>query len=365
MFQPLPRQLPPFSQSLNYNEAMMYVLKQFKSIFFSTVLCLLFNLKADALENEDFQRQNVEYSYETELQYVDIPTATLLKKRKAYSENENPKKYNLSVCALFKNEAPYLKEWITYHQIIGVDHFYLYNNESFDQYLKILAPFVNEGTVTLIDWNDITTNEDGDNAFLWALGTQAPAYENAIHFLARDETKWLVFIDVSDFLVPHFVNKVTDLLDKFDDYPGIVLHSECFDAMQSNFIPKQLIIEALTLTPPPYENPHKKITKTIFKPDLCNAFYWPPYRCAFQDGVKPVRLPKSTLRINHYINRGWEPKNIFLTRKKKLQADSKGLSSEEIAELVQNGYEVQDPENSIGRFVPKVLRKLGYDSRGY
>ncbi|KIC71464.1 hypothetical protein DB44_DM00010, partial [Candidatus Protochlamydia amoebophila] len=31
--------------------------------------------------------------------------------------------YDLSVCAIFKNEAPYLKEWIEYHRLIGVKHF--------------------------------------------------------------------------------------------------------------------------------------------------------------------------------------------------------------------------------------------------
>ena len=27
----------------------------------------------------------------------------------------------LSVCAIFRNEAPYLREWIEFHRIIGVD----------------------------------------------------------------------------------------------------------------------------------------------------------------------------------------------------------------------------------------------------
>jgi hypothetical protein len=42
-------------------------------------------------------------------------------------------KHNLTICAMFKNEAPWLKEWITYDQkVLGVDHFYLYNNDSTD-----------------------------------------------------------------------------------------------------------------------------------------------------------------------------------------------------------------------------------------
>ena len=33
-----------------------------------------------------------------------------------------------------ENEAKYLKEWIDYHLIVGVDHFYLYNKEEQNKY---------------------------------------------------------------------------------------------------------------------------------------------------------------------------------------------------------------------------------------
>ena len=36
--------------------------------------------------------------------------------------------YEVSICAMYKNEAKYILEWIEYHLMIGVDHFYLYNN---------------------------------------------------------------------------------------------------------------------------------------------------------------------------------------------------------------------------------------------
>ena len=38
------------------------------------------------------------------------------------------RKYHIGICSIFKNEAPFLKEFIVYHKMIGVDHFYLYNN---------------------------------------------------------------------------------------------------------------------------------------------------------------------------------------------------------------------------------------------
>ena len=30
------------------------------------------------------------------------------------------KKYAMSICGIFKNEARFLKEWIEYHQLVGI-----------------------------------------------------------------------------------------------------------------------------------------------------------------------------------------------------------------------------------------------------
>ena len=45
-------------------------------------------------------------------------------------------KYSVSLCLIFKNEAPFLKEWLDYHLTVGVDHFYLYNNNSDDDFMR-------------------------------------------------------------------------------------------------------------------------------------------------------------------------------------------------------------------------------------
>ena len=36
----------------------------------------------------------------------------------------------LSVCAIYRNEAPYLAEWIEFHRLVGAERFFLYDNGS-------------------------------------------------------------------------------------------------------------------------------------------------------------------------------------------------------------------------------------------
>ena len=55
------------------------------------------------------------------------------------NKQTSQKKYNVAVCTIFKNEAPYLKEWIEFNLIAGIEHFYLYNGEFYKLNFKKLV----------------------------------------------------------------------------------------------------------------------------------------------------------------------------------------------------------------------------------
>src|ERR1700719_1704415 len=61
-------------------------------------------------------------------------------------------RYELTACMKFKNAARFLSEWIEFHQVVGFEHFYLYSNNSTDNYIEALAPYCDEGSVTLYEW---------------------------------------------------------------------------------------------------------------------------------------------------------------------------------------------------------------------
>ncbi len=59
--------------------------------------------------------------------------------------------YELGIASQFRDEAPYLKEWVEYHRMVGVDHFWLYNNSSIDNWEEVLQPYIDEGLVEVFD----------------------------------------------------------------------------------------------------------------------------------------------------------------------------------------------------------------------
>lgn len=129
---------------------------------------------------------------------------------KIFGKHDSRKcRYYLSLCLIFKNEAPFLKEWLDYHLSIGVDHFYLYNNNSTDNYKSILASYVNDGVVTLIDF-----------PFEQA---QMKAYEECFTRF-KNESNWISFLDADEFICPKSHTNIKEWLKGYDKYPGIMIN---------------------------------------------------------------------------------------------------------------------------------------------
>ncbi len=273
---------------------------------------------------------------------------------------QNRHKYTLSVCAVFKDEAIYLKEWIEYHRLVGVDHFYLYNTGSKDRFTTVLKPYIKEGIVSLINWPSVVEQNNEENIFMWSLGVQIPAYENAMKSKAFHETQWLIFLDVDEFLVIPRENDAKAILEKYKNYAGIKISANTFDASAGLSTPaRRLLIETVELVKPTPCHPHKSIAKLIFKPSESKGFTWPPYQCHFKNNHQPITLRKYELCLNRYENR-FKGHLTFGKIKDKLHVDNRLLTDEECAELLDLGYEIEDQERMIYRFVPDVLKKMGY-----
>lgn len=271
------------------------------------------------------------------------------------------KKYKLSICAIVKNEEKFLREWIEYHRLVGVDHFYIYDIGNAEKTMAVLRPYVRQNIVSLIPWPYGSREYDKEKPFMWALSTQVPAYENAAKYRAIRETKWLVNLDVEEFLVPPSVNNLGEILDRYESYPGVVLPSNYFDASRIDCVPKRnLVIQSIELISAPKVDVQRSVKKVIFKPDHCEGFLWPPYECVFTDGVKPVELSKAEMRINHYVNRFSGFLN-FARNKDRLILDHCSLNEDEKVALLDVGYEIEDSEGVIQRFAPALLRKLGFE----
>lgn len=221
------------------------------------------------------------------------------------------KKHKVSICAIFKDEASILKEWIDYHLIVGAEHFYLYNNNSTDNFLTILKPYIRRGMVTLIDWPKQQA--------------QIEAYEDAIDHYAQ-ETKWMGFIDLDEFVVPCIHNSIYDFLKRFNRKASAVLiYWKVFGTAGNLKLNKdKFVIEQLTMSFPKLNNIGKCFLNTDFqyaKGNPKNLFMHHLLWCEWKGHLLPpvniqnriafssfhtLKSDNISIQINHYVTKSYE-----------------------------------------------------------
>lgn len=115
--------------------------------------------------------------------------------------------YDLAVVAIMKNEGPYVKEWLDYHILAGVDHFFIYDHESDDNSKEILQPYIERGIVTYLFCPDEKK--------------QVNVYNEALQnykFFCR----YITFIDGDEFILPKSKPTIFEVADEIlADKPNI------------------------------------------------------------------------------------------------------------------------------------------------
>src|SRR6266481_3328707 len=137
----------------------------------------------------------------------------------------------LAVCAIFKDEARFLDEWIRFHAGIGVTQFYLYDNGSRDHAYEVLRPFISSGLVTLQHWP--------------GKAGQRSAYRDCVARRWR-AARWIAFIDLDEFLFsPHHVD-IRPILESHSDVPALFVHGINFGSSGHRVPPPGPLLEAYT-----------------------------------------------------------------------------------------------------------------------
>jgi hypothetical protein len=267
-------------------------------------------------------------------------------------------KYNLAICAIFRDEASYLKEWIEFHRLLGVEHFYLYNNLSRDHYQKVLAPYIKAKLVSLFDWN-YEHEEHGR----WC-PIQCSAYQTTIKKI-RGKVKWLAILDTDEFLFPVNKDTLIEFLKDYEEFGAVCANWQMYGTSHVSKIPKdKLLIETLHLKAP-LDYAENFQVKSIIQPlkvKQCAS----PHFCFFLEGFYQVNADKERfegsqtpgitldkIRINHYWSRD---KKFFYRIKVKRRETWQESLDRQLGRLKILNSEIDD--EAIQRFVPLLKERM-------
>lgn len=106
----------------------------------------------------------------------------------------------IALCAIMRNEAASLIEWVSYHKAIGFTDITIYDNDSTDGTAGLCQKLAQAGHVGYVRWPS-----KADPVF----SNQVLAYR---HAAARCGAGWLCFLDADEFLVLERAGSVQELL---------------------------------------------------------------------------------------------------------------------------------------------------------
>lgn len=224
--------------------------------------------------------------------------------------------YYLSLCTCVKDEGLYIEEWLKFHLGLGVEHVWLYDNDSSDNTKEIASSFKE---VEVFD-------SPGEVV-------QHPTFMRCL-FEHREESRWIGFLDVDEFLVPQKTNNLKSVLSKYEKYPALCVHWYLFGSNGKETYSPEPVIERFTKRCPEV-NAH---VKTICNPKrtrhLVTAHKFVHDGLAVDENFMPIadgdsRPPKGTcdtIAVHHYVTKSHEENAL---RRSRLRADIRQMRDPE------------------------------------
>jgi hypothetical protein len=204
----------------------------------------------------------------------------------------------LIVVTKVKNEASYIKEWIEYHKLVGVEKFIIYDNESEDNLKEILQPYIDSGEVVYI------FQPGGFRQFQEDIVTESiKKYRNI--------SKWIAVIDIDEFIVPLKREKITDVIDDIEKIVerkiySLEIHWVMYGYSGHYSKPEGLVIENYTKSAG--INRHVKSIvnpRTVIRYEVHSGFHFFLLQGIEVDDSNTLNLIEH-IRINHYYTRSYE-----------------------------------------------------------
>lgn len=247
----------------------------------------------------------------------------------------------LCVAACLKNEAPYLEEWLEYHLLMGVEHFYLYDNDSSDDPASVLEPYIRQGLVTCTAWP--------------GKGQQHAIYRHALGRLAG-ETRWLAFLDIDEFAQPLRHPDLPSLLHTYEDAVQLVAQWVHFGSSGRETRTPGLVVERFTRREPG----STYVGKSFFRPaaaiDTQIHFCFVFGKSVDEDGqplegFTPTKNTSTSIRINHYATKSREE---YLAKVQKGTSVGGAVASDYFERLDRNECE----DTSMAAFAETLRRRI-------
>lgn len=244
-------------------------------------------------------------------EHVIVPSVAKIFSSKSVDENRERekksagKKYELCACSMVWNQASALREWIMYHAWLGVEKWFIYDNNSDDGIKEVIEELDQEGyNVTRHVWPWIKTQEAGFSHCA---------------LRAKDQCNWISYMDVDEFFYFPYSSprhqsfrksgyagqgSLRGLVTNFSTSTIAEIRTSChsFGPSGLSSAPPQGVTAGYTCR---LQSPERH--KSIVRPEAIDATLLNVvHHFHLKRGFRYLNLPQSTAVINHYKYQVWD-----------------------------------------------------------
>ncbi|PIN07029.1 hypothetical protein CDL12_20422 [Handroanthus impetiginosus] len=201
------------------------------------------------------------------------------------------KHHKMCVCTMLRNQAQFLPEWIMYHAQIGVQRWFIYDNNSNDDLDHMVDSLVDSNyNVSRHIWPWIKTQEAG--------------FAHCA-LRARDSCEWVGFIDVDEFFHLPSNLSLSNVLTNHSRSNNIAeIRVSCHNFGPSglkNFPTKGVMVGYTCRMAAPERH------KSIVRPEALNSSLINlVHHFHLNSGFRYVNMNRSVVVINHYKYQVWD-----------------------------------------------------------
>ncbi|KAM1239096.1 hypothetical protein ACFX13_045570 [Malus domestica] len=201
------------------------------------------------------------------------------------------KLHEMCLCSMVRNQGRFLKEWVMYHARMGVQRWFLYDNNSDDD------------SDIVIEWLRQANYNVTRHVWPWIKTQEAGFAHCALR--ARETCQWVGFIDVDEFFHMPSGLLIHDVLRNQSNYGYIgEIRASCYSFGPSGL--KQLPTQGVTVG---YTcrmgGPERH--KSIVRPEALNStMINVVHHFHLRDGFEAVNVDMGVMVINHYKYQVWE-----------------------------------------------------------
>lgn len=223
----------------------------------------------------------------------------------------------LVATAWVKDEGSYLKEWIDFHLCQGFEKFYIYDNNSTDNTLEVLQPYIEKGQVEVRYYPEGLSGRKN----FWVMRTTIDEF--------KDKHTWLFHHSIDEFIYCKNGIKVSEFLKGYEDFPGVVIPWRLFNSSGHVKRENGRIIDRFTK----YVNDDSFHIKTIIQPKFTidsvgnpHSFFYTAGEHVYSDKTVAHRNGHSganghfnnynldDICINHYVTMSRDEFNIKMNK---------------------------------------------------